>query len=64
MPSSKTKIPLPRRWAEGYVTDVATSTDGGKGEMTITLRYADGASAIERIERVSRPGRRVYCSVA
>jgi small subunit ribosomal protein S8 len=65
MPLSKTKLALAEALkAEGYVTDVATSTDGGKGEMTITLRYADGASAIERIERVSRPGRRVYCSVA
>ncbi|MGA0343079.1 MAG: 30S ribosomal protein S8 [Arenicellales bacterium] len=65
MPLSKTKLALAEALkAEGYISDVATASTDGKSEMTITLRYAEGMSAIERIERVSRPGRRVYCGVA
>jgi small subunit ribosomal protein S8 len=65
MPLSKTKLALAEALkAEGYISDVATASTDGKSEMTITLRYAEGMSAIERIERVSRPGQRVYCGVA
>lgn len=49
--------------SEGYITDVAVAGEQGKKTLTITLRYADGVSAIENIQRVSRPGRRVYCAV-
>ena len=47
---------------EGYISGVETQKDGAHQNMTITLRYADGVGAIEEIERVSRPGRRVYCN--
>ena len=47
---------------EGYISGVETQKDGAHQNMTITLRYADGVGAIEEIQRVSRPGRRVYCS--
>ena len=47
---------------EGYISGVETQKDGEHQNMTITLRYADGVGAIEEIQRVSRPGRRVYCN--
>ena len=47
---------------EGYISGVETQKDGPHENMTITLRYADGVGAIEEIQRVSRPGRRVYCN--
>ena len=47
---------------EGYISGVETEKDGAHQNMTITLRYADGVGAIEEIQRVSRPGRRVYCN--
>ena len=47
---------------EGYISGVETQKDGAHQNMTITLRYADGVGAIEEIQRVSRPGRRVYCN--
>jgi len=47
---------------EGYISGVETQKEGAHQNMTITLRYADGVGAIEEIQRVSRPGRRVYCN--
>ena len=47
---------------EGYISGVETQKDGAHQNLTITLRYADGVGAIEEIQRVSRPGRRVYCN--
>lgn len=49
---------------EGYISGVETQKEGAHQNMTITLRYADGVGAIEEIQRVSRPGRRVYCNAA
>ena len=46
--------------AEGYVLDSRRSEDAGKAQLEIKLKYFDGKPAIERIERVSRPGLRVY----
>jgi small subunit ribosomal protein S8 len=47
---------------EGYVADVAGDTqEDGREVLSITLKYGkDKAPAIEGIERVSKPGRRVY----
>ena len=49
---------------EGYIRDYA-STDFGNGrtEFQIELKYYDGLPVIRSIERVSKPGRRVYASV-
>ncbi|MEJ2480297.1 MAG: 30S ribosomal protein S8 [Acidihalobacter sp.] len=44
---------------EGYIEDFAVSGDA-KPTMTVTLRYYEGKGVIERLERVSRPGLRVY----
>jgi len=50
---------------EGYIRGY-TSTDFGNGrtEFEIELKYFDGQPVIKTIERVSRPGRRVYADVA
>src|ERR1700692_372077 len=62
--------------SEGYIRDYATveHSDGrsefateknreGRGECEIELKYLDGEPVIREIERVSKPGRRVYVSV-
>src|ERR1700685_3731176 len=50
--------------SEGYIRDYSTMqrTDG-RSEFEIALKYFDGAPVIRVIERVSKPGRRVYVSV-
>lgn len=45
---------------EGYVTAVSTEEDGVKRTMTVELKYHEDEPVIERLERVSRPGLRVY----
>ena len=45
---------------EGYVADFRIAADGGKSTMTIALKYYDGRPVIDRLERVSRPGLRIY----
>ncbi len=47
---------------EGYVTGVSTEEDGVKRTMTVELKYHEDEPVIERLERVSRPGLRVYVS--
>jgi small subunit ribosomal protein S8 len=47
---------------EGYVDDVAEAEEGGRPVLRIQLKYGHrGEKAITGLERVSRPGRRVYC---
>jgi small subunit ribosomal protein S8 len=61
MPSSKVKVAIAAVLKdEGYIEDFAVSTEGGKSELKIGLKYYVGRPVIERIERVSRPGLRVY----
>ncbi|WP_237154921.1 30S ribosomal protein S8 [Oryzibacter oryziterrae] len=51
--------------AEGYIrgyAEVVTATHG-QSEFEIELKYFDGLPVIRTIERVSKPGRRVYASV-
>lgn len=49
---------------EGFIRGFATVQQGsGKAEIEIELKYFDGAPVIREIERVSKPGRRVYASV-
>jgi small subunit ribosomal protein S8 len=61
MPASKLRAALAELLkAEGYVLDSRRSEDGGKAHLEIKLKYFEGKPAIERIERVSRPGLRVY----
>ena len=50
--------------SEGYIRDYATTDYGnGRTEFAIELKYFDGQPVIRSIERVSKPGRRVYSSV-
>ena len=50
--------------AEGYIRGYSTvDYDNGRSEFEIELKYYDGEPVIRDIERVSRPGRRVYASV-
>ena len=44
---------------EGYITDYSVS-EGVKAEMSVSLKYFDGKPVIESIQRMSRPGLRVY----
>ncbi|MBO6756241.1 MAG: 30S ribosomal protein S8 [Roseibium sp.] len=49
---------------EGYIRGYTTvDFDSGKSELEIELKYFDGEPVIRTIERVSKPGRRVYSSV-
>jgi small subunit ribosomal protein S8 len=60
MPASKLKVAIAQvRKAEGYIEDFAIRGDA-KSELEIGLKYYAGRPVIERIERVSRPGLRVY----
>jgi small subunit ribosomal protein S8 len=45
---------------EGYVADFRVASDGGKSTMTVALKYFEGRPVIDRLERVSRPGLRIY----
>jgi small subunit ribosomal protein S8 len=50
--------------SEGYIRGYATvEHSDGRSEFEIELKYFDGAPVIKDIERVSKPGRRVYASV-
>lgn len=50
--------------SEGYIRGYATvDFDNGRSEIEIELKYYDGTPVIREVQRVSRPGRRVYASV-
>ena len=60
MPSSKLKVAIAQVLKdEGYIDGFAIKGDA-KAELEIALKYYAGKPVIERIERVSRPGLRVY----
>lgn len=61
MPSSKVKVAIAQVLKdEGYVEDFSVSVQVGKPQLEIGLKYYAGRPVIERIDRVSRPGLRVY----
>ena len=62
MPASKVKLAIAKVLKdEGYINDVAVrDLEGGKKELEIALRYYLGKPAIDRIQRVSKPGLRQY----
>jgi small subunit ribosomal protein S8 len=45
---------------EGYIAEFSLGQDDGKPFLTIDLKYYEGRPVIDRIERVSRPGLRIY----
>ena len=61
VPSSKVKVAIAQVLKdEGYIDGFSIKTDDGKPQLEIALKYYAGKPVIERIERVSRPGLRVY----
>lgn len=49
---------------EGYIRGYSENKlDNGSGELNIELKYYEGQPVIQEIQRVSKPGRRVYSSV-
>ncbi|MEZ8144636.1 30S ribosomal protein S8 [Enterovibrio norvegicus FF-33] len=60
MPSSKLKVAIAELLkVEGYVADYAVTSDV-KPELEVTLKYFEANPVIEQIQRVSRPGLRIY----
>ena len=63
MPDSKIKSAIAQvLMAEGFIESFETSEVEGKAQLTISLKYHQGAPVIENIKRVSKPGLRVYKS--
>ncbi|CAG9934135.1 30S ribosomal protein S8 [Candidatus Nitrotoga arctica] len=61
MPSSKLKVAIAQVLQdEGYVEGYNVSSVGGKPTLEIGLKYYAGRPVIEKIQRVSRPGLRMY----
>ena len=61
MPSSKVKVAIANVLKdEGYIENFAVTEADGKSELKIGLKYYAGRPVIERLERVSRPGLRIY----
>lgn len=61
MPSSKLKAAIAQVLKdEGYIDGFQVKTEDGKSQLEIALKYYAGRPVIERIERVSRPGLRIY----
>lgn len=60
-PSSSLKVALVKVLKdEGYVADYAVTREGGKSRLDVQLKYHEGRPVIDRLERVSRPGLRIY----
>ena len=63
MPSSKVKISIAKVLKdEGYIEGYSVGDDEGKAILTVELKYYAGRPVIERLERVSKPGLRIYKS--
>ena len=62
MPSSKLKVAIAEVLKdEGYIDDFSVvKSEGGKATLEIGLKYYAGRSVIEKIQRISRPGLRIY----
>ena len=61
MPSSKLKVAIAKVLKdEGYIDDFAVRGEVAKPVLEVNLKYYAGSPVIEKIERVSRPGLRIY----
>ena len=61
MPASKVKFAIAKVLEqEGYISSVSTGEVEGKQTMTVELKYFQDQPVIEHLQRVSRPGLRVY----
>jgi small subunit ribosomal protein S8 len=63
MPGSKVKSAIAKVLKdEGYIEGFKASEQDGKPSLTINLKYYEGSPVIEKLQRVSKPGLRVYKS--
>jgi small subunit ribosomal protein S8 len=63
MPSSKLKVSIAQVLKdEGYITDYRVADTEGKSDLVVELKYFDGKPVIERLQRISKPGLRIYKS--
>ena len=61
MPASRLKASIAQVLKdEGYIEDFALRENEGKPQLEINLKYYAGKPVIEKLERVSRPGLRIY----
>jgi len=61
MPASKAKEAVANVLkSEGYITDFSTDGEGAEKSLSVELKYFEGVPVIERIQRASRPGLRIY----
>jgi small subunit ribosomal protein S8 len=61
MPASKIKASIAEVLkSEGYILDYAVETVDRKSRLTLTLKYYEGLPVIKSLQRVSKPGLRVY----
>jgi small subunit ribosomal protein S8 len=61
VPASKVKLAIAQVLKdEGYIEDFAANANDGKPTLAVQLKYFQGRPVIDRLERVSRPGLRVY----
>ncbi|MCW8848133.1 MAG: 30S ribosomal protein S8 [Sedimenticola sp.] len=61
MPSSKKKVAVAQLLLdEGYIAGFNTETNDNKSTLQVELKYFQGKPVIELIQRVSRPGLRIY----
>ena len=63
LPSSKFKTKIAEVLkSEGYIIDYEVKSDQNKANLHISLKYNSGSPVINSIERVSKPGRRIFSS--
>ena len=63
LPSSKFKIRIAEILkSEGYIIDYEVKSSENKSNLLISLKYNSGSPVISSIERVSKPGRRIFSS--
>ena len=63
MPSSKLKTSIAGVLKdEGYIADFRVQDEAGKAVMSVELKYYEGQPVIDDLQRVSRPGLRIYKS--
>ena len=61
LPSSKFKIKIAEVLkSEGYIIDYKVSPESNKSQLEISLKYNSGNPVISSIQRVSKPGRRIF----
>ena len=61
MPASKSKEAIASVLKdEGYIIDFSTEGEGATKTLSVELKYFEGVPVIEKIQRTSRPGLRVY----